>query len=79
MYDENNPCFRWVNFTFPTWYFIPIQVPTELPRTVFRTRGLQVGVRTDFVRVELLDLQCLTMTLAAHVVEDVSISGHSDF
>ena len=32
-----------------------------------------MGVHKSFVREEPLDLQCLTMTLATHVVEDVCI------
>ena len=50
----------------------PIQAPTELPRTVFPTRHLRVGVRTNFVQEEPPDLQCLTKILATCVVEDVS-------
>ena len=50
-----------------------IQVPTELPRTVFPTRDQQIDVRINFVQEEPLDLQCLTMILAICVVEDVSI------
>ena len=50
----------------------PVLVPIELPQTVFPTRGQQVGDRASFVREEALDLQCLTMTLAICVVDDVS-------
>ena len=57
----------------------PIQVPIELPQIVFSTRGLQVGVHTSFVREEPLGLRSLTMIFALCVVEDGSISGHSDF
>ena len=34
---------------------------------------LRVGVHTNFVREEPLDLQCLTMICAMDVLEDVSI------
>ena len=34
----------------PTMVLFPIQAPAELLRTVFPTRGLQVDVRTNFVR-----------------------------
>ena len=47
----------------------PIQVPTELTRTVFPTRDQQVGVRTFFVQEEPPDLQCSTKILAICVAE----------
>ena len=58
----------------PNLVLFHIQVPKELLRTVFPTRGLQVDVRTNFVQAEPVDLQCLTMIWAICVVEDVSIS-----
>ena len=51
----------------------PIQVPSKLSQTVFPTRGLQVGVRINFVQEEPLDLQCLATIWAIYVVGDVSI------
>ena len=64
-----------------------IQVRTDFRRIVFPTTMLRVGVHTNFVREEPLDLQCLTMIFAMDVLEDVSIYiyiyiyiyGHSDF
>ena len=47
---------------------------TDLPRIVFPTRGQQVGVHTNFVQEEPLDLQYLTMILTIYVMEDVSIN-----
>ena len=44
----------------------------ELPQNVFSTRGQQEVDPTNFVREELLGLQCLTKILATCVVEDVS-------
>ena len=58
--------------TFPIWYFVPIQVPIELLRTVFPTKSQQLCVRTGFVRQEPLGLRCLTKRLAICVVEDAS-------
>ena len=49
-----------------------IHVPSELPRTAFLTRAQQLGVRTNFVQEEPLDLQCLTTIWAIYVVDDVS-------
>ena len=56
----------------PNSVHFPIRVSTELPRTASPTRSQQVGVRTNFVQEEQLDLQCLTMIWAIGVVEDVS-------
>ena len=50
----------------------PIKVPKELLRIFFPTRGLHMGVRTNFVREESLGLQCLTTISVISVVEDVS-------
>ena len=59
--------------SIPNSVLFPVLAPTELPRTVFTTRALQVDVLTDVVQQEPLDLQCLTMNLAICVVVDVSI------
>ena len=42
-------------------------------QTVFPTRDLRVGVCTSFVQKEQLDPQCIPMTSAIFVLEDVSI------
>ena len=52
----------------------PIQGLIELPRTVFPTRGLQLGVHASFVREEPLGLRCLTKILAMCVEDNVSIN-----
>ena len=75
VYRFKQPLFSTNRQTFPTRYFLPPKhVPTDLPRSVSRTRDQRVGVRTDFVQQEPLDLQCLTMIWATCVVEDVSIN-----
>ena len=38
-----------------------------------------MGDRTNFVQQKPLNLQCKPMMLAIYVVEDVSMSGQSDF
>ena len=78
--DKNNPWFSMNKKTFQIRHLFPIQVPTTLLRSVFFTKGLRVGDRTDFVQEEQLDLQRLTMISAIHVVEDVSLYlDNSDF
>ena len=57
----------------PNVVLFPIQVPVELPRIGFPTRGQQVDVRTNFVWEDPLGLQCLTKVWATSVVVDVSI------
>ena len=57
----------------PDSVLFPLQVPIELPRTVFPTRGLQVDVGTSFVREERLHLPYWTMISAICVEENVSI------
>ena len=57
----------------PNSVLFPIQVPIELPRIVSSIGAPQVGVRTNFVQKEPLDLQCRSMILVIYVVEDVSI------
>ena len=61
----------------PNSILFPTQVPIELFQTVFATRGLQVGVRTGFVREELLDLQYLFMILAICVIRTILTLGAS--
>ena len=51
----------------------PNQVPSRLFRTDFPTRVLRVGVRISFVQEEQQELQCIPMTSAIYVLEDVSI------
>ena len=50
-----------------------LSVPMELFQIFFPTIG-QVGDQTDFVQEEQLGLQCLIVSLAICVVEDVSIN-----
>ena len=57
----------------PNSLLFPIQLPIKLPQIVFLTRGLQVGVRTGFVRELPLGPRCLTIIWAICVAEDVSI------
>ena len=45
-------------------------------RRVFPTRVLRVGVRISFVQEEQRDLQCILMTSAIYVLEDVSMSNN---
>ena len=51
----------------------PNQFPSMLFRTVFPTRVLRVGVHISFVQQEQQDPQCIPMTSAIYVLEDVSI------
>ena len=69
---KNNPCFHWKNghSQFDTSSH---RSPIELSQIVFPTRGLQVGVNTNFAQEEPRDLQCLTVSSAIYVAEDVSI------
>ena len=57
----------------PNSVLLLIEVPTELSQTVFPTVGQQEGVRTNFVQEVPRDLQGLTISVAIHVVEDLSI------
>ena len=59
--------------TFPTRYFFQSWSQENFGQMVFPTRGQQVGVRTNVAQQEPRDLECLTMTLATRVVEDVSM------
>ena len=57
----------------PNLVLSPIQVPIELPRIVFPTTILPMGVHIIFVQEVPQDLQCLHRISAICVVEDVSI------
>ena len=70
--DQNNNCFRWTQ-TFPVRYSIPIQVPTEFLRTVFPTRGQQVGDHADFVQEKTTGSSMFGQDLGQLCLEDVSI------
>ena len=54
-------------------------MPVDCFQIVSPTRGLQMGDHTSFGQEETQYLQCLTLILAMYVVEDVSMSGYSDF
>ena len=77
--ERNNPCFRWANKHSQLGTFSPIRFPIGLPQTVSPMCVPQVDVRTNFVREEPLDLQCLPMNSAILCRgRRIHTSGHSD-
>ena len=76
--DKNNPFSRCTNKT-PNWKPSPNRTSIRLSQIAFPIIAPQVGVHTSCFQKEPLDLRCLPTTLAIHVVEGVSMSGHSDF
>ena len=70
--DKNNIVFC-ERISIPNLELFPNQVPSMLFRTVFLTRVLRVGVQISFVQEEQQDPQCIPMTAAIYVLEDVSI------
>ena len=71
-YHEHNPCLRWTS-RHSQCGTLSHPGPKGTFSKLTPTRGLQVSVRTNFAQEEARDLQCLTMTVATSVVDDVSI------
>ena len=54
-------------------HVFPFEVPSELLRTVFPTRGLQVDVGTHFIEENIDVVECVPMSLDTLALEILSI------